>query len=111
RAGLHYIVINMVGASLFLVGIAIIYGVMGTLNLADLSAKVASVPSQDRPLLEAGAAILAVAFLTKSAIWPLNFWLVPAYTAATPPVAAIFAVLSKVGVYAVLRIWLLLSAG
>ncbi|MGE4336020.1 MAG: monovalent cation/H+ antiporter subunit D [Pigmentiphaga sp.] len=111
KAGLHYIVINTVGASLFLIGIALIYGVMGTLNLADLAAKVSSVSDQDRPLLEAGAAILAVAFLTKSAIWPLNFWLVPAYTAATPPVAAIFAVLSKVGVYAVLRIWLLLSAG
>ena len=111
KAALHYIVINLVGAFMFLIGIAIIYGVMGTLNLADLSAKVASVPQEDRALLEAGAAILAVAFLTKSAIWPLNFWLLPAYTAATPPVAAIFAVLSKVGVYAVLRIWLLLSAG
>lgn len=111
KAGLHYIVINLVGASLFLIGVSMIYGVMGTLNLGDLSAKVASVDMEDRALLEAGAAILAVAFLTKSAIWPLNFWLVPAYTAATPPVAAIFAVLSKVGVYAVLRIWLLLSAG
>lgn len=110
KAGLHYIVINLVGASLFLIGVAMIYGVMGTLNLGDLSAKVGTVAPEDRALLEAGAAILAVAFLTKSAIWPLNFWLVPAYTAATPPVAAIFAVLSKVGVYAVLRIWLLLSA-
>ncbi len=111
RAGLHYVVINLVGAFLFLIGVAVIYGVMGTLNLADLAARVGDVSPEDRPLLEAGAAILAVAFFTKSAVWPLNFWLLPAYTAAAPPVAAIFAVLSKVGVYVVLRVWLLLSAG
>src|SRR5690606_37771302 len=46
-------------------------------------------------------------FLAKAAIWPLNFWLVPAYAAASTPVAALFAVLTKVGVYAVLRLWTL----
>jgi multicomponent K+:H+ antiporter subunit D len=57
--------------------------------------------------LHAAAAILAVAFLTKAAIWPLNFWLVPAYTAASAPVAALFALMTKVGIYALLRIWTL----
>lgn len=111
KAGLHYVVINLVGAFLFLIGVALIYGVMGTLNLADMAAKVSEVAPEDRALLEAGIAILTVAFFTKSAVWPLNFWLLPAYTAAAPPVAAIFAVLSKVGVYVVLRLWLLMSAG
>jgi multicomponent K+:H+ antiporter subunit D len=58
--------------------------------------------------LHAGAAILAVAFLTKAAVWPLNFWLVPAYTAASAPVAAIFALMTKVGVYTLLRLSTLL---
>ncbi len=110
KAGMHYIVINLLASSLFLIGVALIYGVTGTLNMADLARKVPLVVDADRALLEAGAAILAVAFLAKSAMWPLNFWLPPAYSAASPPVAAIFAILSKVGVYAILRIWLLLFA-
>lgn len=108
KAGMHYIVINLLASSLFLIGVALIYGVTGTLNMADLARKVPLVAGEDRALLEAGAAILAVAFLAKSAMWPLNFWLPPAYSSASPPVAAIFAILSKVGVYSVLRIWLLL---
>lgn len=108
RAGLHYIAINLVASFVFLIGVAIIYGVMGTLNMADLSAKVAFLAPEDRALLQAGAAILIVAFLAKSAMWPLNFWLTPAYSIAVPPVAAIFAILTKVGVYSVLRVWLLL---
>src|SRR5690606_29149199 len=99
---------NLLASSMFLVGVALIYGVTGTLNMADLARKVALVDDQDRALLEAGAAILAVAFLAKSAMWPLNFWLPPAYSAASPPVAAIFAIRSKVGIYAVLRISFLL---
>lgn len=108
KAGMHYIAINLAASFVFLVGVAIIYGVMGTLNMADLAAKAPTVSPDDRALLEAGAGILAVAFLAKSAMWPLNFWLPPAYSAASPPVAAIFAILTKVGVYSVLRIWLLL---
>lgn len=108
KAGMHYIVVNLLASSLFLVGVALIYGVTGTLNMADLAAKVPLVATEDRALLEAGAAILAIAFVTKAAMWPLNFWLPPAYSAASPPVAAVFALLSKVGLYAVLRLWLLL---
>jgi hypothetical protein len=54
-----------------------------------------------------GAAILAIAFLAKAGLWPLNFWLPPAYAAASAPAAAVFAILTKVGVYAVLRLWTL----
>ncbi|MFP5397004.1 MAG: monovalent cation/H+ antiporter subunit D [Gammaproteobacteria bacterium] len=107
RAGLHYIAINLVASLLFLIGVAVLYGVTGTLNMADIAMKLPQVPDSDRGLLHAGAAILAVAFLAKAAVWPLNFWLPPAYAAASAPGAAVFAVLTKVGVYAALRLWTL----
>ncbi|MCI0995029.1 monovalent cation/H+ antiporter subunit D [Pseudomonas corrugata] len=110
-SGLHYISINLLASSLFLIGAALIYGVTGTLNMADLALKVPLVPEADRGLLHAGAAILAVAFLAKAGMWPLNFWLVPAYSAASAPVAALFAIMTKVGIYTILRLWTLLFSG
>ena len=110
-AGLHYISINLLASSLFLIGAALIYGVTGTLNMADLALKIPLVPEADRGLLHAGAAILAVAFLAKAGMWPLNFWLVPAYSSASAPVAAMFAIMTKVGVYTLLRLWTLLFSG
>ena len=107
-SGLHYISINLLASSLFLIGAAMIYGVTGTLNMADLAMKIPLVPEADRGLLHAGAAILATAFLAKAGMWPLNFWLVPAYSAASAPVAALFAIMTKVGVYTLLRLWTLL---
>lgn len=108
RSGLHYIAVNLLASSLFLVGLAMLYGVTGTLNMADVAAKLPLVPPEDRGLLLAGTSILAVAFLTKAAIWPLNSWLVPTYTAASAPVAALFAVMTKVGIYTLLRLWTLI---
>jgi len=107
RTGLHYIAINLVASFLFLIGVALLYGITGTLNMADIAQKLPHVPEADRGLLHAAAALLGVAFLAKAAFWPLNFWLVPAYAAASAPAAAMFAILSKVGVYAVLRLWTL----
>ncbi|QXI31109.1 monovalent cation/H+ antiporter subunit D [Pseudomonas vanderleydeniana] len=110
-SGLHYIAINLLASSLFLIGAALIYGVTGTLNMADLAVKIPLVSEADRGLLHAGAAILAVAFLAKAGMWPLNFWLVPAYSSASAPVAAMFAIMTKVGVYTLLRLWTLLFSG
>ena len=107
RAGLHYIAINLAASLLFLIGVAVIYGVTGTLNMADIARTLPLIPAGDRGLLHAGAAILGIAFLVKAGLWPLNFWLPPAYAAASAPAAALFAVLTKVGVYAVLRLWTL----
>ena len=107
-SGLHYISINLLASSLFLIGAALIYGVTGTLNMADLALKIPLVSDADRGLLHAGAGILAVAFLAKAGMWPLNFWLVPAYSAASAPVAAMFAIMTKVGIYTLLRLWTLL---
>src|SRR5690606_34054090 len=78
--------------------------VTGTLSMADVALALPRVPAADRGLLHTGAALLGVAFLTKAAIWPLGFWLVPAYRAASAPVAALFALMTKVGVYAVMRL-------
>ncbi|AIB14481.1 monovalent cation/H+ antiporter subunit D (plasmid) [Azospirillum argentinense] len=114
RAGLHYIAINLAASLLFLIGVSMIYGVSGTLNMAELAVRIAGVAPEDRGLLEAGAAILGVAFLIKAGMWPLGFWLPNTYTTVGAPSAAIISILSKVGIYAIIRIWLLVfgdSAG
>lgn len=108
RAGMHYIVVNLAASLLFLIGVALIYGVTGTLNMADLAVRIPAVPTNDQALLEAGGALLGIAFLVKAGMWPLSFWLPNAYTAAAAPVAAIFAILTKVGIYVLLRLSLLL---
>jgi multicomponent K+:H+ antiporter subunit D len=108
KAGLHYIAINLAASSLFLIGVSLIYGATGTLNMADLALRAPAVAASDRVLLEAGAAILGVAFLVKAGIWPLCLWLPPPNTVAAPPVAAMLSNMTKVGIYAILRLWLLL---
>lgn len=107
-AGLHYIVLNLAASLLFLIGVSAIFGVTGTLNMALLAERIPEASDGARGLLHAGAAILTVAFLVKAAAWPLGFWLPRAYDAAVPPAAAMFAIMTKVGIYAVLRFGLLL---
>jgi len=107
RASLHYISVNLVASLLFLVGATLIYGVTGTLNMADLAVRIPALAARDRVLIEAGAAVLGVAFLTKAGMWPLSLWLPNTYSATSPPAAALFALLTKVGVYVVLRTWTL----
>ncbi|WP_332684164.1 monovalent cation/H+ antiporter subunit D [Bosea sp. (in: a-proteobacteria)] len=109
RAGLHYIAVNLVAALAFLVGVSLIYGAAGTLNMADLAARIPGLPARERALLEVGTSILGVAFLVKAATWPLGFWLPGTYAAASAPVAALFSVMTKVGIYAVLRLGFLLA--
>ena len=106
QAGMQYIAVNLVASLLFLIGVALIYGAAGTLNIADLSQRVATLGAQDAWLLQVGAVILALAFLTKGAMWPLGFWLPTTYASASAPVAAMLVLMTKVGVYAVLRVWL-----
>ncbi|MND53317.1 Na(+)/H(+) antiporter subunit D [compost metagenome] len=108
RAGLAYIAVNLTASMLFLIGVSLIYGVTGTLNMADLAMRIPGIAPEDRGLFHVGAAVLGVAFLTKCAMWPLGFWLTTTYTAASAPAAAVFAILSKVGAYVVIRLSLLL---
>lgn len=108
KAGLHYIAVNLAASALFLIGVSLIYGATGTLNMADLAARIPAVPDSERMLLEAGAAILGIAFLVKAGMWPLCFWLPGTYSVVVPPVAAVFSIMTKVGIYVILRLWLLL---
>jgi multicomponent K+:H+ antiporter subunit D len=103
RAGLHYITVNLAASLLFLIGASLIYGATGTLNMADLARHWRETATGDRVLFEVGGAILGIAFLVKAGMWPLCFWLPGAYSASAAPAGALFAVLTKVGVYAVLR--------
>ena len=108
RASMQYIAINLAAALLFLIGTALIYATTGTLNMADLSARVALLAGEELALFKVGAAVLALAFLTKGAMWPLGFWLPTTYAAASPPVAVMLVLMTKVGAYIVLRLWLLM---
>lgn len=104
RAGLHYVVINLVGSALFLIAAALLYAGAGTLNLADLVAKLPRLQGDARTLAQCGALVLLVVFGLKAAAFPLFLWLAPAYSNAAAPVAALFAVMTKLGVYAMVRV-------
>jgi multicomponent K+:H+ antiporter subunit D len=106
RAGTHYVVVNLVGSTLFLFAVAFIYGVTGTLNMADLAVKVADVPAGDQAILQLGALLLLVVFGVKAALVPLHFWLPATYASTSPPVAALFAIMTKVGAYAIIRVYI-----
>lgn len=110
KAALHYIAVNLVASFLFLISAALIYGVTGTLNMADLIVRIPQVAAADRPLLDAGLGLLGLTFLIKAGMWPISFWLPGAYSVAAAPVAAMFAIMTKVGVYALLRLSYLLFA-
>lgn len=109
KTGLNYIAVNLASSTLFLMGVALIYGITGTLNMADITQALPALATGDRRVFDAGAALLGVAFLVKAGSWPLNFWLPRTYSTAVPPVAAVFAIMTKVGIYAVLRVGTLLG--
>ncbi|MBK1691185.1 monovalent cation/H+ antiporter subunit D [Ectothiorhodospira mobilis] len=104
RAGVQYVAVNLVGSSLFLIAVGLIYGVTGTLNMADLAARVPMVPPGDQALLQTGALLLLLVFAVKAALVPVQFWLPGTYALAPAPVAALFAIMTKVGAYAILRV-------
>lgn len=104
KGGLHYVVINLVGSALFLFAVGTLYGVLGTLNIADLAAKMASVSSQDQGIVAAASLLLLVVFGIKAAVFPLYLWLPGAYATTSAPVAALFAIMTKVGLYAIIRV-------
>jgi multicomponent K+:H+ antiporter subunit D len=103
KAGVQYVIINLVGSTLFLVGIGILYGTTGTLNMADMAVRVAAAPEGDQGLIRAGALLLMAVFGLKAALLPLHLWLPRTYANTSPPVAALFAIMTKVGVYSIIR--------
>ncbi len=104
-AGFQYVAINLVASTLFLIAIGLIYGVTGTLNMADLAVKVPQVAAGNEALLRTGALLLFLVFAIKAAVVPLHWWLPGTYSAASAPVAALFAIMTKVGAYAIIRIF------
>ncbi len=108
RAGLHYVIFNLTGSAMFLVGVGLLYAVTGTVNMADLAVKVTTVAPQDVALMRSGGLVLLVVFCVKAALLPLYFWLPSTYASAAAPVAALFAIMTKVGVYAIIRVYVVI---
>lgn len=108
KAGVQYVSFNLLGSTLFLFALATLYGVTGTLNMADMAVKVAELPEGDAALLRVGAVLLLLVFAVKGALVPLQFWLPATYGFAPGPVAALFAIMTKVGAYAVIRVYTLI---
>jgi len=104
RAATHYVSFNLAGSALFLIAVALLYGLTGTLSMADLAVRLSQLPADRTLLAHSAALLLLVVFFVKAALLPLYFWLPATYGAASAPVAALFAIMTKVGIYAVLRV-------
>ena len=104
KAGVQYVIVNIVGSSLFLIALGLLYALTGTLNMADMGQRVAAIGPDDQGLLRVAALLLASVFALKAAIVPLHMWLPRTYAVSTPAVAALFAIMTKVGVYSLIRV-------
>jgi multicomponent Na+:H+ antiporter subunit D len=101
RSGMTYVVISLLASALFLTALALVFSATGTVNMADLAGAMAELPSGVR---SAFAVLLLVVFGIKAALFPLFFWLPDSYPTAPSAVTAVFAgLLTKVGVYAIIR--------
>jgi len=110
EGAVKYFTLNILASTIFLTAIAVLYGLTGALNMADLSVKVAAI--ENRGLVEITAMLFLIAFGTKAAAFPLYFWLPASYHTPPSAVSAIFAgLLTKVGVYALLRVFTLIFVG
>lgn len=104
QLGIHYVTINLLASALFLIGLGMIYGSVGSLNMADVSRLIPTLDSDQHKLAIAGGLLLFVVFGIKAAMLPVGFWLPKTYAVASTPVAAIFTIMTKVGIYAILRV-------
>ena len=104
QIGLQYVVMNLAGSTLFLFALGTLYASTGTLNIADLAAKIPQIPPEDAALVRVAAILLMLVFAVKAALFPVQFWLPSTYANAPAPVAALFAIMTKVGAYAILRV-------
>ncbi|MDG3039959.1 monovalent cation/H+ antiporter subunit D [Roseicyclus marinus] len=104
RAGLQYVVMNLAGSTLFLFALGTLYASTGTLNIADMARVIATIPAEEAALVRVAAILLMIVFAVKAALFPVQFWLPATYANASAPVAALFAIMTKVGAYAILRV-------
>src|SRR6056297_738916 len=107
EGAINYVTMNLLSSVIFLTAVAVLYGLAGTLNMADLSEQIASHPN--RGLVQTTAILFFVAFGIKSAVFPLYFWLPSSYHTPPSAIGAIFGgLLTKVGIYALLRVYSLM---
>jgi multicomponent K+:H+ antiporter subunit D len=111
KNSVHYVSFNLTGSALFLIAVSLLYGLTGTLNMADLGLRLSAVGSDRVLLAQSASLLLLVVFCVKAALLPLYFWLPGTYASASAPVAALFAIMTKVGVYAVLRVSTVMFGG
>lgn len=104
QAGMHYVILNLIASSFFIVALGLFYGVFGSLNLEHMATKVALLSSDEALLVKVGGLLLLLVFGLKAAVLPLQFWLPRTYEASAASVAALFAIMTKVGVYSLLRV-------
>ena len=102
-AGMHYVVFNIAASTLFLIALGLLYGMLGSLNMAELAVRVAEVAPEDVALVRVTLGLLLVVFCAKAALLPMYLWLPEAYARAPAAVAALFVIMTKVGLYALLR--------
>lgn len=108
RQTMTYVAINLVGGALFVVGVALIYALAGTLNMADLAERTAALTGTRAAMLTAASMVLLIVFALKAAAFPLFSWLPDSYPVVPPGVNGYFAgLLTKVGVYSLLRVFVM----
>ena len=107
RAGMQHVVTTRAGSTLFLFAPGTLCGMTGTLNMAGMAVRVSTPPAGDEALLFIGAPLLLIVFAVKAAAFPVQFWLPAACANARAPVAAVFAIMTKVDVCALLRMFTL----
>ena len=108
RQAMMYVAVNLVGGALFVVGIALVYALVGTLNMADLAERTATLSGARAAMLTAVSMVLLLVFALKAAAFPLFFWLPDSYPVVPPGVNGYFAgLLTKVGVYSLLRVFVM----
>ena len=106
RSGTVYVAVSMVGSAVFLVALAALYGACGTMNMAQLSMRLTEIDPAVAMLIQT---LFLVAFGLKAAVFPLSAWLPDSYPTAPAPITAVFAgLLTKVGVYAIIRMQVLI---
>ncbi|WP_420014041.1 monovalent cation/H+ antiporter subunit D [Tateyamaria sp.] len=105
RAGVQYVLFNLIGSTLFLFALGSIYAEAGTLNMADLANRVDLIGPDATVGIRVAAVLLLLVFAIKAALVPLHFWLPSSYAEAPAPVAALFAIMTKVGAYAIIRVY------
>ncbi|MGB1234128.1 MAG: monovalent cation/H+ antiporter subunit D [Planktomarina sp.] len=105
KAGVQYVLFNLLGSTLFLFALGSIYAETGTLNMADLAVRVQMLDASESAGIRVAAVLLLLVFAIKAALVPLHFWLPSSYAEAPAPVAALFAIMTKVGAYAIIRIY------